>query len=320
MLAILGATGKLGSATLSALLKYNLVPPSQIICTTSAPPDSSKWTSLSSKRVQVRFGTFDDPESLFQAFQGCDKLFLISSPRIRKDFFDAPLGKGREEDHVVAIDAAVRAGVKHIYYTSLAFGWGVKDGSKAGVMQAHLRTEEYLRDIGRKGEVNWTAIREGLYNESWPLYFGHYDTPDDDREEVIVAGDGSIAWTSIQDLGVANAVVLASPEEEYENKVFYLSNTGSKKRLSQIAEIVSSAKGKDVQIKVVSREEHERFYIEKKEMDEGRVKWWAKTYDALKNGECDVEDTTLETLLRLKGLKPKPVEETVKEMLRIQRL
>jgi uncharacterized protein YbjT (DUF2867 family) len=41
-------------------------------------------------------------------------------------------------------------GVKHIYYTSLAF----KDDATAGVMQAHLRTEEVLKKSG----VTYTII------------------------------------------------------------------------------------------------------------------------------------------------------------------
>lgn len=259
--------------------------------------------------MHVRHGTFDDPSSLLSAFAGCDKLFLISSPRVWKDFGDAPLGTGRESDHFVAVHAAVWAGVKHIYYTSLAFG----DRSKAGVMVAHLRTEEYLRSLS--DGVRWTVIREGLYNESWPLYFGHYDVSGDDRTEVVVAGDGQISWTSIRDLGVANALVLATSSEEYDGKVVYLANTGSTKTLGEIAQMVSEAKGKDVRIKVMSREEHENFYIKERGMDEGRVKWWAKTYDAVKDGECDIKDPTLETLFSPKGLTPKPVEDTVKEML-----
>lgn len=313
MLAILGATGRLGSATLSALLKYKLMPPSKIVCTTSAHPGEPKWQSLAFQGVQVRHGTFDDPSSLSAAFAGCDKLFLISSPRVRKDFFDAEPGTGRESDHFVTIREAMRAGVKHIYYTSLAFG----DSSKADVMRAHLRTEEYLRMLG--DGVKWTVIREGLYNESWPLYFGDYDARGDGRTEVLVGGDGRISWTSIADLGVSNALVLAAPGKEYEGKTLYLANTRSPKTLREIAAMVSEARGRGIALKIVSRQDHERFYIENRRMDEGRVKWWAKTYDALKDGECDIKDTTLETLLSSKGLTPKLVEDTVKEMLRARR-
>ena len=80
------------------------------------------------------------------------------------DYDDAPLWKGREAHHRVAIDAAIRAGVKHVYYTSLAFA----NPSKASVMRAHVRTEKYLKDLESEGKVKYTVIREGLYNESWP--------------------------------------------------------------------------------------------------------------------------------------------------------
>lgn len=59
MLAILGASRKIGGATLSALLGRKLLPPDQIIALTSSKPNDDKWTSLFSKGVQVRHATFD---------------------------------------------------------------------------------------------------------------------------------------------------------------------------------------------------------------------------------------------------------------------
>lgn len=199
-LAIIGATGKLGGAVLDALLTYNLLSPSEIVVTTSSDPASPKAEKIRAQGVTVRQATFDDPSSLERAFSDVKKLFLVSTPQIQMDFNDAPHGRGREAHHFAAIDAAVKAGVKHVYYCSLLF----QDNSKAGVMVAHNRTEDYLK--GLRG-IKYTIIREGLYNESWPLYFGHYDFPDDDREEILVAGDGPIAWTAIADLGLGNAMV-----------------------------------------------------------------------------------------------------------------
>lgn len=111
------------------------------------------------------------------------------------DYNDAPLWQGREKHHRVAIDAALSAGVKHIYYTSLGFG----NPSKAGVMRAHIRTEAYLQDLEKQDKVRVTIIREGLYNESWPLYLGYYyDLKNETREEVVVAGDGQSAGPASQ--------------------------------------------------------------------------------------------------------------------------
>lgn len=306
-LAIVGASGKLGFATLSALLEHNLLPAPQIVCTTSSSSGAQKLESARGKGVEVRSAAWDDDqETWIKAFQDCSKLFLISSSRIDKDFNEAPPGKGRESDHYPVIDAARQAGIKHIYYTSLAFA----NPSLSRVMTAHERTEEYLKKTG----LQYTIIREGLYNESWPLYFGHYDVPNDARSEIVVAGDSKISWTSIPDLGLANAIVLSESGDKYVGKTFYLAQHATK-TLNHIAGLVSKAKGKEIKLKVVSRDEHEKHHVQEQGKPEPFIKWWSRTYDALRQNECEINDSTLEKLLSIKGIKPKAMEETVREML-----
>ena len=307
MLAIVGASGKLGFATLNALLDYNLVPAGEMICTTSSDFGAQKLEPLRQKGVQVKRAHWDDQKSFEDALQGCDKLFLISSSRVLKNFGDAPSGQGREADHFFALEAAQNVGLEHVYYSSLAFA----NPSKSRVMKAHERTEEWLQISGMK----YTHIREGLYNESWPLYLGHYKMPDDEgRTKIPIAGDSKISWTSIADLGLANALILAAPSQEWAGKIPYLSQSKSH-TLAEVAEMVAKARGKEIKIKIVSRDEHEKYYIEQRGMEEQYVKWWSKTYDALRDNECDIHDPTLENLLESKGVKPKQEEETVKEML-----
>jgi len=309
MLGIIGATGKLGFSTLQALVSHDLIPASRIICTTSATSESSdQWSKLSALSVQVRHATFDSSASIESALQGCTTLFLVSSPRIAMDFNDAPPGEGREKDHFVAIDAARKAGVKRIVYTSLAFA----NPSKSNVMTAHERTEAYLHKLD---DIKFVIVREGLYNESWPLYLGHWDLGKDDRGIVCVAGDGPISWTAIEDLGLANALLLAAPEGHYEGKTLYLSNTRNTKTLEEVAGMVSKSLGRQVTLKVVSKQEHEDFYVKERNMPDPMVKWWEATYDALPDKECLIEDTTLEKLLNTKDKQPVAMEDTVAKML-----
>jgi uncharacterized protein YbjT (DUF2867 family) len=228
------------------------------------------------------------------------------------DYNDAPLWQGREAHHRAAIDAALKVGVKHIYYTSLGFG----NPSKAGVMRAHIRTEKYLRELEGEGKVKVTVIREGLYNESWPLYFGYYfGLKEETRKEVIVAGDGKISWTSIPDMAFGTAKVLSEPSDKWAGKTFYLSQKKSW-TLQDIAKIVSKVRGEDVALKVVDRKEYEDFYVNEKGMEKASVEWWSSSYDALKDGECEIDDPTLEGVLKEAGRTPKPLEETIEEMLR----
>lgn len=208
--------------------------------------------------------------------------------------------------------------MKHVFYTSLAFG----SPSKAGVMRAHLRTEEFLSSVRGEGKVDITVIREGLYNESWPLYLGYF-TPGngkeaDERDEVVLAGDGKVCWTSIADLGLGNALILTSHSEEFKGRTVYLSSgPDGAKSLKEIAKLVGKARGRELGVKIVGREEYVRYYVEERGRERASVEWWSSTYEALEEGECLVDDVTLRDLLKGRGVEVKRVEETVDEMMRV---
>ncbi|KAF2036235.1 NAD(P)-binding protein [Setomelanomma holmii] len=312
MIALTSATGKLGSAVLAAILDNNLIDPKELVVCTSSDPSSHKLQHLHAQSITVRHADFNSTSSLTTAYAGCTSLFLVSTPRIELDYNDAPLWSGREKHHRAAIDAAVAVGVQHIYYTSLAFG----NPSKAGVMRAHVRTEKYLRELEEQGKIRVTVLREGLYNESWPLYFGYYfGLKSDARKEVVVAGDGRISWTSIPDMAFATAKILSEGSEKWAGWTVYLSQKKTWS-LEDIVRIVGEVRGEEIGLKVVGRKEYEEFYVKEKGMEKASVEWWSSTYDALKDGECAIDDSTLEDILKEAGRTPKPLEDTIGEMLR----
>ena len=316
-IAIIGATGKLGGATLSALLSQQLAAPASIVALTSSAPGSAKWQRLEAQGVQVRHATFEDGASLERALRGVARFFLVSTPRVELDYGDAPPGRGRERHHRAAADAAVAAGVGHVYYASLALG----RPSRAGVMRAHLRTEAHLASLQAAGRLRVTVLRQGLYSESWPLYLGYFfDARHDARGAVKLGGDGKVCWTAIADLGVANALVLAQPGGDWAGKTCYLSTAPAGARdLQEVAALVSAARrGRGqpaVRVEIVGRPEHERHYVEDRGLDRPAVEWWATTYDALADSEGLVDDPTLGRLLGSVGRTAVPVEETIRAML-----
>ena len=87
--------------------------------------------------MQFRELDFARPETLDSALKGVGLLLFVSSSER-----DTPK---RNEEHGNVIEAAVKAGVKEVWYVSLAFG-GYESKSKVGFMQAHLWTEERLRE------------------------------------------------------------------------------------------------------------------------------------------------------------------------------
>ena len=93
-----------------------------------------------------------------------------------------------------------------MYYTSLAFA----GDSRAAVMQAHLDTERFLKESG----LRYTILREGIYSESYPLYFGFWSASaeeGEDEDEVLVPhGDGGVAWVCREDLGEGTARIMVA--------------------------------------------------------------------------------------------------------------
>jgi NAD(P)H dehydrogenase (quinone) len=96
-----GASGHLGGAVVSELLQR---PDGHEVVAITRTPETV------SGPAQRRFGDYNRPESLAEAYAGLDRLLIIST-------VDPEPGK-RGAQHVAAIDAAVRAGVKHIVFTS----------------------------------------------------------------------------------------------------------------------------------------------------------------------------------------------------------
>ncbi|KAH9935131.1 NmrA-like family protein [Epithele typhae] len=296
---VTGTTGGLGSHVFKHLLK--LVPASDLIVSFYNPAGPSPAALASG--ATFRHGDFAAPATLDAAFAGADALLLVSYPSIAHAV--------RVERHRAAIDAAVRVRtVKRIYYTSLAFA----GDSAAAVMRAHSETEAHLKRCG----VPWTIVKEGIYSESFPLYFGLWDAAAAAAasvdagavEEVVVPhSDGGIAWASREDLGEGTARVMGG----YENETILLSGSRAI-TLSEIAEKASALLGRTIKLRVVSEDEYVRRNIGKggPRGEEEFLRRWATTYVAMAKGELAVVDPLLQKVL---GRDLKRFDETLKETL-----
>ncbi|KAI0820929.1 NmrA-like family protein [Irpex lacteus] len=281
-----GATGGLGSQVLKYLTR--LVPATDVVVSLHNPAGATP--EIVQSGVEVRKGDFTQPETLDSAFAGGDKLLLVSYPSIAHEI--------RVKSHIAAIDAAKRVGVKHVYYTSLMFA----DDSQAAVMQAHLDTEKYLKESG----LTYTIIREGIYSESYPLYFGYWN-PSRGSEVRVPYGDGGIAWVCREDLGEGTAKVLIT--DAYANQTIRF--TGSEAwTLSELAQLITTNLKLDPPLKlnIVSLEEYKNSNSGGDEL----LTKWSTTYPALQRGELAVVDPLLREIL---GRDLKPFEETLREAL-----
>jgi NAD(P)H dehydrogenase (quinone) len=141
---ITGASGSLGGLATRRLLER--VPASEVILVTRKPQELA---ALARRGVSVRFGDFDQPESLRAAFAGGERMLLISTLSVGR----------RSEQHIRALRAAIAAGVRYIAYTSSG---GMDARNPAAVIRDHLPTELALRDSGSA----FTILRDSLYIEA----------------------------------------------------------------------------------------------------------------------------------------------------------
>ena len=140
-LIVTGASGQLGRLAVAALL--DRVPPGEVVLVSRTP---AALADFERQGATVRFGDFEQPASLPAAFAGGERALVISTLGAR-DTVAA---------HRAAFEAAARAGVGHVVYTSVQ---NPVAGNPWPPAQPQRLSEEALRAAG----VPWTMLRNALY-------------------------------------------------------------------------------------------------------------------------------------------------------------
>ena len=133
---VTGATGQLGRFVLDELLQK--VNPGDIV---AFGRDLSKLEDYKAKGVTLRQIDYDKPEDLPAALEGVDRLLLISG---------SALGQ-RPRQHGNLIEAANKAGVSYIAYTSILEA----ETTPIKLGQEHLATERKLAESGLSYDLCW---------------------------------------------------------------------------------------------------------------------------------------------------------------------
>ena len=217
MIVITGATGQLGRLVIQSLL--NKLPASQIVAAVRNPARAADLAALG---VQVRKADYTDPALLEAAFQGAEKVLLISSSEIGQ----------RAAQHRNVIDAAKKAGVSLVAYTSILHA----DRSPLGLAAEHAATEAYLRESGMPNVL----LRNGWYTEN---YLASVPPALQHGAFIGSAGEGRISSAARADYAEAAAVALTAPAQA--GKVYELAGDDSY-TLTEFAAELSRQSGKPV--------------------------------------------------------------------------
>ena len=217
MIVVTGATGHLGRLVIAALLKK--MPASGIV---AAVRNGEKARDLAAAGIGVRLADYNQPQVWDGAFKGADKILLISSSEVGQ----------RARQHRSVVDAARRAGVKLLVYTSVLRA----DTSPLGLAAEHDETEAMIRASG----IPYTFLRNGWYTENYTVGIPAIL----ERGAVYgCAGNGRISSAARIDYAEAAAAVLTG--ENQAGKVYELAGD-SAFTLTDFAMEISRQSGKNI--------------------------------------------------------------------------
>jgi NAD(P)H dehydrogenase (quinone) len=283
MILVTGATGYLGSAAISQLLKNTAAGNIAAFAR-----DKNKAKLLSEKSIDIRLGSYDDIPSLDTAMKGIEKVLLISSN-----------GQHRLQHHKNVLAAAKKAGIKHVVYTGIA----VKNIETAAIrpfMEDLIKTEDYIRESG----LTYTILRNTLYAGGNPLYAGEkvFETG-----IYLPAGNGKAPFALRREMGEAAANTLL--QKGHENKTYEITG-GELYSFQDVANALSSLSGKTVNY---TDADPTTFPAKLKEFGlQEIVRLIVAGFSAdIKNHQFEIVSKDLEKLL---GRKPAPIKESLKEV------
>lgn len=225
-----GVDGNFGGKSAGILLeKY---PHEDLIFTAPREKALKKYKEMG---IETRVADFNNAETLVETFKGADTVVLISMPFV---------GPKRRAAHKTAIDAAVRAGVKKLVYTSIV-GAGEKDIDTYEVND-HVWTENYIKEQ----PIHYLILRDSQYAEAMVSSFVEaYE-----RTNGVLAnnmGEGKMAFISRDDC--ATAAAYAAMSEDID-KVLNI-NGAELLTIADFLEIASEVTGKKVVYKYITDDE-----------------------------------------------------------------
>ena len=185
-LLVTGASGHLGRRAVEILLESKA---GHVIAASRNP---EKIKDLGAKGAELRKLDFEDASTFAAAYAGVERVLLIST-----DSLDRP--GHRLEQHLRGLDGAVKAGVKHVSYTSLTHP---EPDSLVSLAPDHWGTEQALAKSG----LAYTVLRNNLYTDFLIDKLKHALAA---GQLVSAAGQGLAAYVTREDCAAAAAAALA---------------------------------------------------------------------------------------------------------------
>jgi uncharacterized protein YbjT (DUF2867 family) len=187
-IAVVGATGNQGGAVVQALLDANANVRALV-----RDPGKPAAQGLAARGVELTVGDLMDTASLDSLLKGVDAVFAMTTP-----FTEGP--ERETETGIMIADAAARAGVPHLVYSSVG---GAERDSGVPHFESKRRVEEHIESFG----IHHTFLRPVFFMDN----FSRYSTSVEDGQIVVrmaMPGDVPLQMVAVRDLGKAAAAIL----------------------------------------------------------------------------------------------------------------
>jgi NAD(P)H dehydrogenase (quinone) len=277
-----GASGHLGRSVISELVHRG--GGHEVVAITRTP-------EAVSRPAEGRFGDYDRPESLVKAYADLDRLLIITTV--------APEPGKRGAQNAAAIDAAVKAGVKHIAFISAV---GTRQEEEPARGASYWRGEQHL--IGTAPA--WTILRMNFYAEAF------VQLAQAALKQGVLAGlaENRAAFVARDDVAAAAAGILLG--DGHAGAIY---NATGPERLSgaERACLVAEIARRPVAFRVIT-EEQLRGALSQAGLPAGAVNIVAGIQASFAAGVFDIVTGDVE---RLGGRPPKPLREVLAGALKV---
>lgn len=278
MMAITGASGHLGKATIQFLLKK--VAPANIIAIVRKP---EKIDDFKEKGLIIRQADYNDYGTLIQAFKGVEKVLQISTIGV-----DVETAKKQEQN---VVNAVAENNIKHIVYTSMV-------QARPKTIFQGTETQYHTEELIKKTKIPYTFFRNSMYMEAIPELIGNALQTNEIRYP---SGNGKVSFVSRTDIAEAIANVLT--EHRHQSQTYEITGNGAY-TFDELAKLINP-KLKHIDIADSDYKEELISY----QIPLAIVELLVSMANGIKAGEFSYTFNTLEKLL---GRKPLDLVEYVK--------
>lgn len=211
---ITGATGSIGKELCRLLAEAKI--PARAMCRREEQLEQFQILGL-----EAVLADFENPDSLRNAMQDCEQMFLLTSPNPSHTRIEKSM-----------IDIAEKAGVKHIVRLSTA---DTNLSAKLSYAKSHAEIDLYLRSK----KLDWTILRptgfmQNFIESGYPISKGFLPH---------MMGNGQLSYIDLRDIALVAKQILI--ENNHRRATYYLTGPQSL-TVKEVASLLADALGHEV--------------------------------------------------------------------------